>query len=89
MRALIVSAALACALSAAAQAPPLTAKPQAANVSWTTGAYSYDVAGNIISIGPNSDGNTDTYRYDAFGRLAQSTAYTPAGPNGQTFTYDS
>ncbi|HKO55572.1 MAG TPA: RHS repeat domain-containing protein [Thermoanaerobaculia bacterium] len=66
----------------------LTAQPQAANVSWTTGAYAYDGAGNIVSVGPSSDGNTDTYRYDAFGRVAQSTAYTATGPNAQTFSCD-
>ncbi|HKO55569.1 MAG TPA: RHS repeat-associated core domain-containing protein [Thermoanaerobaculia bacterium] len=71
-----------------ALAGEMRAQPQAANVSWTTGTYAYDAAGNIISVGPNSDGNTDTYRYDAFGRLKESTAYTPASANGQTFTYD-
>ncbi|HKO55574.1 MAG TPA: RHS repeat-associated core domain-containing protein [Thermoanaerobaculia bacterium] len=76
-----------CLAAASAGAAPRP-RPDAANVSWTTGIYSYDAAGNIVSVGPNSEGNTDTYRYDAFGRLKESTAYTPAGANGQTFTYD-
>jgi len=48
--------------------------PNQLNVDWSNGPYAYDAAGNITSIGPNSDGRTDTYRYDAFGRLKISTA---------------
>jgi RHS repeat-associated protein len=75
---------LAAAGAALAADAPLRAKPAATDVQWSTGAYSYDGSGNITTIGPGTDGYTDTYRYDLLGRLVTSTT----GPNTQTFTYD-
>jgi RHS repeat-associated protein len=63
-----------------APAPAWTKSP----VSWDSGVYSYDGAGNIKQIG-----NEGRYTYDALGRLKTSTASTPAYPNNaQTFDYD-
>jgi RHS repeat-associated protein len=48
------------------------------STAWDSGAYGYDGAGNIVSIG------TDTYLYDGVQRLKQSsTQGTP-----ETYTYD-
>jgi len=55
---------------------------------WTTGPYRYDSAGDIISIGPNSDGNTDRYSYDGVGRLVTATAHTATRQNSQSYVYD-
>ncbi|HEX6216880.1 MAG TPA: RHS repeat-associated core domain-containing protein [Vicinamibacterales bacterium] len=43
------------------------------------GAYSYDGSGNVTAVG------SQTYRYDAFGRL---TTATLSPQNEQTYTYD-
>src|SRR5829696_7002284 len=43
------------------------------------GAYSYDGSGNVTAIG------SQTYRYDAFGRLTKATL---SAQNEQTYTYD-
>ncbi|HET9867312.1 MAG TPA: RHS repeat-associated core domain-containing protein, partial [Nitrospira sp.] len=50
-------------------------------VSWESGVYSYDGAGNIRSIG-----TVEQYRYDAYGRLVTGTIRTG---QTQTATYDS
>jgi RHS repeat-associated protein len=75
---------LAAAGSAPAADAPLRAKPAATDVQWSTGAYSYDGSGNVTTIGPGTDGYTDTYGYDLHGRLLSSTTRAVA----QTFTYD-
>jgi len=66
-------------LFALAALPALAADPP----NFDSGAYQYDAAGNIIRVG------ADWYAYDAFGRLAEATAKTPASPtNHQQFSYD-
>ena len=45
---------------------------------WNSGAYAYDGAGNIKSIG------TNTYKYDSLSRLLEGTV----GANKQVHTYD-
>ena len=70
--------------------PPATAeekRPQevrtpvahAGSETWTTGSYSYDGSGNIRSMG------SDTFVYDAFGRLTSGAAGTE---RRQDYTYD-
>ena len=54
---------------------------------WSTGAYAYDSAGNIKSLG------SDSYAYDRLSRLTAATVHLPP-PNQstavpQTFSYDS
>ena len=52
----------------------------ASDGNWTCGPYQYDGAGNIKAIGPS-----DTFTYDAFGRITYGTA----GPgHSQSFEYD-
>jgi RHS repeat-associated protein len=62
------------------------------NLSWTTGAYAYDGAGNIKAIGttlePNSDGRTNTFVYDRVGRLTQGPANYQVNGYSQSYTYD-
>src|SRR5205823_2572633 len=62
------------------------------NGSWSTGLYQYDGAGNVTDIGtaaaPNSDGKTNTYVYDVFGRLKSGTANFAGGNVSQAYTYD-
>lgn len=41
-------------------------------VLWKPGLFSYDVAGNILSIGPSEDGGTDLFAYDGTSRLRES-----------------
>ncbi len=52
--------------------------PGEQDLEWQTGAYSYDLAGNVIQIG------ADTYRYDAIQRL--TSAYV--AESSLTHTYD-
>jgi hypothetical protein len=47
-------------------------------LSWDSGTYKYDGAGNIVSIG------TDNYLYDGVQRLKQSSTQG----SGETYTYD-
>lgn len=47
---------------------------------WTSGAYVYDGAGNIVKIGSN------TYKYDTGKRVRE---YLPEGGGSQSFQYDS
>jgi RHS repeat-associated protein len=48
---------------------------------WTSGAYAYDGAGNITTVG------SDSYLYDKVGRVTSGTALS--GTRSQTYTYDS
>lgn len=68
-----------------------TGMARPASMSWmygggttlSTGAYSYDGAGNISAIG------TDQYLYDKAGRLARATiGSTSASPQRQDYSYD-
>lgn len=64
---------------AAAFTPATTAAPAI----WSSGAYSYDPAGNVKAIG------NDFYRYDGVGRLTDATALTPNHTNNiQRYQYD-
>ena len=60
-----------------------------------TGHYTYDGAGNILSIGPGTDGTSaDTFDYDPLSRLKAATIkYKDASDQAQsddlTYTYDS
>jgi RHS repeat-associated protein len=49
-------------------------------VSWSSGAYGYDGAGNITAIG------SDSFHYDLVGRLVKGTARN--GTRRQEYTYD-
>ncbi len=66
--------------------------PQTGGAQWKTGAYVYDGAGNISDIGtgiePNSDGLTNTYRYDKVGRLVTGTANYAVGNYNEVYGYD-
>src|SRR5882724_2975250 len=72
----------ACAVSAIAG----TRQPAPASTPllWQIGTYTYDGSGNVAAI----SGVSDTYLYDAAGRLAQATANTTDHANSQSFSYD-
>ena len=55
---------------------------------WTSGAHSYDGAGNIVSIGPNSDQKTNTYVYDALSRLISGSVHADGIEKTQSYQYD-
>ena len=55
---------------------------------WTSGAYSYDGAGNIVSIGPDSDQKTDRYAYDALSRLTSGSVHADGIEKTQSYQYD-
>lgn len=64
-----------------------------AGQTWTTGAYVYDGAGNIVQIGtdtaPGSDAERATFVYDGYARLTSSTVHRgTAVADLQQFTYD-
>jgi RHS repeat-associated protein len=58
----------------------------AASTLWSTGAYSYDGAGNVSAIGPAS------FVYDPVSRLTSGTVYlepvNPVTPRSQTYSFD-
>ncbi|MGH9869997.1 MAG: hypothetical protein ACREAA_17765, partial [Candidatus Polarisedimenticolia bacterium] len=61
----------------------------ASNTMLRTGAYSYDGAGNITSIGPDQNNTTDSFKYDALSRLKEATVYgDPAGPTLLGYSFD-
>jgi len=80
------------ALTTAAPPPPASGRPRAVSEyvpsQWTTGTYTYDASGNIVSIGPSSDQKSDLYAYDATSRLVDATANNARSDNRQQFTYD-
>lgn len=53
-------------------------------LSWTTGPYAYDGAGNMVSVGP--DGARNTYVYDAHQRLVSATL--DGGQKSEAYEYD-
>jgi len=56
--------------------------PDAGTYSWSTGAYSYDAAGNIIAVG------NEYYTYDVRGRLTAAHVVAGTSVADQSFTYD-
>jgi RHS repeat-associated protein len=72
------------ALNAAALVVVATMPLAAQNTLWTTGTITYDGSGNIRSMA------TDTYSYDAFGRVTSGTAdeQRTGASNVQSYTYD-
>ena len=101
MRVRIHTAFAVCALGVVFAAAPLAAQeplpdpdPLAAvnTGDWTSGAYRYDGAGNIVQIGttqsPNTEGRPNHYIYDLRGRLLEGTGNTAAQNNTQNYSYD-
>jgi len=84
MTQIIVRTLITIAFAASAMGTTLRPTPTSTPITWQVGTYSYDGSGNIVSI----DGMSDTYLYDAVGRLAQATANTAGHANAQTFSYD-
>jgi RHS repeat-associated protein len=92
IRTAIAVCALGVAALAAAQEPPPDPLAAANAGDWTSGAYRYDGAGNIVQIGttqtPNTEGRPNHYVYDLRGRLVEGTGNTAAQSNTQGYTYD-
>lgn len=55
---------------------------------WSSGTYVYDSEGNITTIGPGSDGGSETFTYDSAGRLVNAVT-THGGTHSEQYTYDS
>jgi YD repeat-containing protein len=73
-----------------AEAMHVRATPEYTAPTWSSGAYTYDGAGNITAIGTavskSSDDRTNTYVYDANSRLTGWTDSTLTSP--EAYTYD-
>ena len=50
---------------------------QLGQVLWKPGTFSYDAAGNILTIGASEGGGTDRFAYDGVSRLKQARMYVP------------
>jgi RHS repeat-associated protein len=85
-------------MQAEASIPPPTRSPSVAATgmieaawappAWSSGVYTYDGEGNITSIGPGSDGGTDSFTYDSAGRLVKAVT-THDGTHSERYSYDS
>lgn len=59
-----------------------------AGSSWTSGTYVYDGSGNLAAAGPTSDGVTNRFTYDAYGRLTSSKVHVGAAAHDESYEYD-
>lgn len=50
---------------------------QLVNSAWTLSFYGYDGSGNVRQLTNSAGAVTDSYEYDAFGNLLNSTGTTP------------
>jgi RHS repeat-associated protein len=84
-RLLVSAVASLCSVFAFGQTPGVHRFPMHTDsgpVSWNTGTYQYDAAGNIVAIGPQA------YTYDVNGRLVDAHVVGPDGASNQSFGFD-